>query len=164
MKQLSIIFTLLFALVSGNGILKAAPLTAPADTLDQYFINGQRVEKFDGSQLVGKKIESYGIDTIISPYTHEPVRVHSIVTEGANLPEPSYSIRVVNTSKTDPAFVVDGKQVTKTDFENLNPSEIKSMTVIKNGSQEEVKKYDGWENGVILVETKAGAARGGKKK
>ena len=36
----------------------------------------------------------------------------------------------------------------------MNPSKIKSMTVIKNGTLEEVKKYEGWENGVILIETK----------
>ena len=159
MKKLSLIISLLLAILSSNGILKAAPLRAAADTLDQYYINGQRVEKFDGSQLVGKKIESYTIDKIISPYTHEPVRVHSIVTEGANLPKPSYSIRVYNTSDTDPAFVVDGKQITKKEFEALNPAQIKSMTVVKNGTQEDVKKYEGWENGVILVETKSGTAR-----
>lgn len=154
MKQLSLILSLLFALACGSGILHAAPLTAPPDTLVQYFINGQRVEKFDGSQLVGKKIESYEIEHIISPYTHGPVRVHSIVTEGANLPEPSYSIRVINTTATDPAFVVDGKQITKKEFETLNPAKIKSMTVVKNGTREDVKKYEGWENGVILIETK----------
>ena len=153
MKQLSIIFSLLFALVSGS--LKAAPLTAAPDTLQQYFINGQRVEKFDGSQLVGKTIEAYTIDDIISPYTNSPVRVHSIVTEDANLPKPSPTIRIRKAAdQPDPVFVIDGKQVTKKDFEALNPAQVKSMTVIKNGTQEDVKKYEGWENGVILVETK----------
>ena len=153
MKHLSLILSILFTLVSGS--LKAAPPTAAPDTLQQYFINGQRVEKFDGSQLVGKKIESYEIDDIISPYTHSPVRVHSIVTKGANLPKPSSTIQIRRTSdQPDPAFVIDGKQVTKKDFEALNPAQIKSMTVIKNGTQEDVRKYAGWENGVILVETK----------
>ena len=152
MKQLSLILSLLLALVCGS--LKAAPLTAPPDTLVQYYINGQRVEKFDGSQLVGRQIKSYEIDDIISPYTHGPVRIHSIVTEDANLPEPSKQIRFRTTQQTDPVFVIDGKQVTKKEFEALNPAKIKSMTVIKNGAQEEVKKYDGWENGVILVVTK----------
>ena len=151
MKQLSLIF--LFAFVCGS--LKAAPLTAAPDTLQQYFINGQRIEKFDGSQLVGKTVEAYTIDDIISPYTNSPVRVHSIVTEDANLPKPSSTIQIRKASgQPDPVFVVDGKQVTKKDFEALNPTQIKSMTVVKNGSQEYVKKYAGWENGVILVETK----------
>ena len=153
MKQLSLLLSLLSVLVCGS--LKAAPLTALSDTLVQYFINGQRVEKFDGSQLVGKTIEAYTIDDIISPYTHEPVRVHSIVTEDAHLPKPSSTIQFRKAgAQADPVFVIDGKQVTKKDFEALNPMQVKSMTVIKNGSLEEVKKYEGWENGVILVETK----------
>ena len=153
MKHLSLILSLLFVLVSGS--MKAAPLTAAPDTLQQYFINGQRVEKFDGSQLVGKTIEAYTIDEFISPYTNSPVRVHSIVTEDANLPKPSSAIQIRKASaQPDPVFVIDGKQVTKKEFENMNPAQIKSMTVIKNGTLEEVKKYEGWENGVILVETK----------
>ena len=152
MKQLSLFLSLLFALVGGN--LNAASLTAPSDTLVQYFINGQRIEKFDGSQLLGKQIKSYEIDDIISPYTHGHVRIHSIVTEDANLPEPSQQIRIRTTQQVDPAFVIDGKQVTKKEFEALNPVKIESMTVVKNGVQEEVKKYAGWENGVILVVTK----------
>lgn len=153
MKQISLILSLLSVLVCGS--LKAAPLTAAPDTLVQYFVNGQRVEKFDGSQLVGKTIEAYTIDDIISPYTNSPVRVHSIVTEDANLPKPSSTIQIRKASgQPDPVFVVDGKQITKKEFETLNPAQIKSMTVIKNGSLEEVKKYDGWENGVILIETK----------
>ena len=153
MKKIIFILSLLSVLVCGS--LKAAPLTAAPDTLQQYFINGQRVEKFDGSQLVGKTVEAYTIDDIISPYTNSPVRVHSIVTEDANLPKPSSTIQIRKSSgQPDPAFVVDGKQVTKKDFEALNPTKIKSMTVIKNGAQEDVKKYAGWENGVILIETK----------
>ena len=153
MKHLSIILSLLLALVSGN--LKAASLTAAPDTLQQYFINGQRVEKFDGSQLVGKTIEAYTIDDIISPYTNSPVRVHSIVTEGSNLPKPSSTIEIRKASgQPDPVFVIDGKRVTRKEFENMNPAQIKSMTVVKNGTQEDVKKYEGWENGVILIETK----------
>ena len=152
MKQLSITLFLLFALFCGT--LKAAPLTAPPDTVIQYFVNGQRVEKFDGSQLVGKTIEAYTIDDIISPYTHGPVRVHSIVTEDAGLPKPSNQIRIRTTQQADPVFVVDGKQIPKKEFEALNPAKIKSMTVIKNGTLEEVKKYEGWENGVILIITK----------
>ena len=153
MKQISLILSLLSVLVCGS--LKAAPLTAPSDTLVQYFINGQRVEKFDGSQLVGKTIEAYTIDEFISPYTNSPVRVHSIVTEDAHLPKPSSAIQFRKAeAQPDPVFVIDGKQVTKKEFEALMPAKIKSMTVIKNGSLEEVKKYEGWENGVILVVTK----------
>ena len=79
------------------------------------------------------------------------------MTEDANLPKPSSAIQMRKAQgQPDPVFVVDGKQITKKEFETLNPAQIQSMTVIKNGTLEEVKKYDGWENGVILIETKKG--------
>ena len=163
MKQLSLIISLLFALLSG-GILHAAPLTAPADTLDHYVINGQSADRFDGSQLVGKTIVSYEI-TLINHPTRGLVRIHEILTEGVSLPPASFRVRVQDPSQqNDPAYVIDGKQVSKKDFEALTPADIKSITVVKNGTMEDVKKYDGWENGVILVETKAGSGRDGKKK
>ena len=157
MKQLTLIISLLFALVSGNGILKATPLTAPADTLVRYYINGQLVDHFDGSQLMGKTITSYQIERFNHP-EQGPVRVHNIQTSDAPQPpqssQPTIRIRTVgDAQQADPVIVIDGKQVTKKEFEALDPTRIKSMTVIKNGSQEEVKKYKGWENGVILVET-----------
>lgn len=163
MKHLSLIISFLFALVSGNGILKAAPLTAAVDTLNYYVINGQPVDKFDGSQVEGKKIVSYDI-TIITPPNQGPVRVHEITTEGYTHPEFSFKIRPTGASDlVDPVYVIDGKRASKKEFEKLNPTEVKSITVIKNGSQEEVKKYEGWENGVILVETFTASSRGRKK-
>ena len=147
MKQFSLIISVLFAFVCGNGILKAAPLTAAADTLDHYAINGQPVSRFDGSQLVGRKIVSYEISLINHP-TKGPIRIHEIRTEGI-------SVRSTSAAGSDePVYVIDGKKATKKQFERLNPAAVKSITVVKNGSQEEVKQYPGWENGVILVETK----------
>ena len=145
MKQFSLIISLLTALVCGN--LKAAPFTEPADTLDHYSINGQPIDKFDGSLLVGKKIVSYEI-TLINHPTKGPVRIHEIRTEGISVRSTSAA------GSEEPVYVIDGKQATKKQFERLSPSAIKSITVVKNGSQKEVKQYPGWENGVILVETK----------
>ena len=163
MKRLFLILSFLFALVAGNGILKAAPLTATADTTNYYVINGQPVDKFDGSQLEGKTIVSYDI-TIITPPDKGAVRVHEILTEGYSHPPVSVQIRpTYSDDQVDPVYVIDGKPVSKKDFEQLNPAEIKSMTVVKNGSMEEVKKYEGWENGVILVETSNASSRGRKK-
>ena len=145
MKQFSLIISLLSVLVCGN--LTAAPFTAPLDTLDHYSINGQPVKRFDGSLLVGKKIVSYDI-TLINHPTKGPVRIHEIRTEGL-------SVRSTSPAGSDePVYVIDGKQATKKQFERLNPAAVKSITVVKNGSQEEVKQFPGWENGVILVETK----------
>jgi TonB-dependent SusC/RagA subfamily outer membrane receptor len=139
MKPLSILLSFIFAGIGLGGILQAAPLTEPLDTLDHYIIDSKPVERFDGMLLEGRKIVSYKISTYNSA-VDGTIRIHYIQTEGA--PKPA-----------DPAYVIDGKQVSKRKFEQLNPSHIKRMTVIKNDSPE-ARKYEGWENGVILVETK----------
>lgn len=66
------------------------------------------------------------------------LRVHTIITEALF------------------AYVIDGKQVPKSVFEQLDPNGINSITVIKDGSRDDIdiKGYIGWENGVVLVETK----------
>ena len=153
MKKITFILSFLSVLVCGS--LKAAPLTAALDTLDHYAINGEPVDKFNGSQLVGKRITSYEI-TLINHPTKGPVRIHEIWTEG-NVGHPTRSKIMMRLDPQNPppgpAYVIDGKQVSVVEFEQLRPSDIKNMTIIKNGSQEDVKKYAGWENGVILIET-----------
>ena len=144
MKQLYLTITLLLALVCGSGVLQAAPL-AVADTLNHYVIDNQSIRQFDGSMLVGKTIASYQITTVANG--KDVIRIHEINTEGGR---PAFQASLTY----DPAYVLDGKQIQKAEFEKLNPDAIKSMSVIKDGSREDVKKYVGWENGVILIETK----------
>ena len=142
MKQFAYILSLLLALAGSHGSLKAVPLAIGQDTVThyRYIIDEKTVQQFDGSQLVGKKILSYRISTIQSP-SKGTIWVHDIRTDG-------------KAQSDEPVYIIDGKQVSKRKFENLSPSGIKSITVIKNGSLEEVRQYPGWENGVILVETK----------
>lgn len=143
MKQLYLTITLLLALVCGSGILQAAPLAA-ADTLNHYVIDNQSIRQFDGSMLVGKTIVSYQISTVSNG--KDVLKIHDIQTEeGRSAYQASLTY--------DPVYVLDGKQIQKAEFEKLNPDAIKSMSVIKDG-REDVKKYAGWENGVILIETK----------
>ena len=148
MKHFSLILIALLAFAGSNGLLKAAPVPAAPDTLDHYIIDNQQVAQFDGSQLVGKKVDRYRITTLVSD--GNVIRIHDIQTEGAG----NLSIRVVSAQPADPAYVIDGKQVSKEVFEQLKPSRIHSVEVVKSGSREDVKKYAGWENGVILVTTK----------
>ena len=164
MKKITLILSLLFAFTCGNGLLLAAPLTEAADTLDQYNINGQLLDHFDGTALLGKTITAYEMSIINHP-DKGPVRIHVIHFNFAQEPagQPRIVIRPSGTSLPPaPAYVIDGKQVSAAEFEQLRPADIKNMTVISNGSQEEVKKYEGWENGVILVETKSGSSQGKK--
>ena len=92
----------------------------------------------------------HGVAERFAQTVHIVIRIHDIQTEGAG----NLSIRVVSAQPADPAYVVDGKQVSKEVFEQLKPSRIHSVEVVKSGSREDVKNYGGWENGVILVTTK----------
>ena len=69
MKHLYLL-TLLAALVCGSGILRAEPLMEPADTVNHYVIDNQSIRNFDGSQLIGKKIVSYQVTTVV---THQNI-------------------------------------------------------------------------------------------
>jgi len=140
MKQFYLILTVLFTAVCSQ--LQAAPLTAPADTLNGYSIDGKFVAHFDGSQLVGKTIASYQILSYTDHLTGVVVRMHDIRTERHEPVRPA------------PAYVIDGVQVTAEQFGTLRTSDIQNMTVIKNDTGEGIKQYAGWENGVILIETK----------
>ena len=140
MKRLNTVIALLAFASCSFGTLCAAQPYAALDTLNQYVIDNVAVDFFDGSQLEGKQIASYKLSTVVSS-PDEVILIHNIRTKNA-------------TKQADPIYVIDGKKVSKRKFENLNPAGIKSITVIKNGSIEEVKQYPGWENGVILVETK----------
>ena len=143
MKHLTLILALLITQSVGGMIMQAAP-TSVADTLHQYVIDRKVVKNFDGSQLEGKKITSYRVSTVLSD--GNIIKVHTIVTE-------------VNVD--DYAYVIDGKQVPKSVFEQLDANGIKNITVIKDGSRDDidVRGYIGWENGVVLVETKKDGSR-----
>ena len=148
MKHFYLILIVMLALAGSHVLVNATPVPVAPDTLNHYVIDNQPIEQFDGSQLVGKIVVGYRITTVVS--ASNVIRIHDIRTEGAD----TRSVRVVSTQPADPAYVVDGKQVSKDEFERLNPSRIHSVMVIKNGSREDVKQYVGWENGVILVTTK----------
>lgn len=139
MKTLFILLSLLGIAMPGSVTATAAVRPANSDTIVQYIVDYQKVDDFDGSLLLGKQVSSYLVDTVIS--AGNVILRHNIVTEGAK--------------PANPVIVIDGKVSTKRKFEKLDPASIESITVIKKGSVEAVKKYPGWENGVILVETKA---------
>ena len=141
MKKIAWTLSLLLAFCCGGRTLHAASFTAALDTLNQYIVDGRQVNQFDGTQLEGRNVVSYRILTYSSP-SKGIILVHDIQTEEGISQSP------------DPAYVIDGRQVTKKQFESLIPSHIKSITVVKNGSENDYGQYSGWKNGVILVETK----------
>ena len=166
--------------------LNAAPLSAPADTIIAYAIDGQKIEHFDGSQLVGKKIAAYEIIKLDA--MEGPTILHSILTEEGAIKSDlvvingvkheedasfklngAITIRSVDPSYSldDIVYVLDGKVITADDFKKLDPRGIESITVLKDAPAEPVLqslrdqgKYQGDVNpagGVIVVTTKKGS-------
>ena len=140
-----------------------------------YVIDGLQVENFDGSQLVGKTIINYSIDS-----EHN---LHSIITSELTGREDVKSVKVLSTSKViksgesvntgattdviraeagEIVYVLDGKIVTYSEIQSMPSSKIDSLTVIKDKenstfqkiSEEYMKTYKTTPKCAILITTK----------
>ena len=161
------ILSALCAIALGTG-----NISATTDTVNVYTVDYQQVKNFDGSQLVGKKIESYNIATIDALEPGKVVKVHSIITDAAPVnkegdPQVIYSgqisseeasIKVVQVNPNDlpPVFIVDGEVVSKDYIEKINPKNISSMEVLKGSSASIVPEKYGIPapSGAVIIHTK----------
>ncbi len=135
-------------------VLSVASVNAQAPRKTIYVIDGKQVENFDGSQLVGKTIINYSIDS-----THN---LHSIITSDLTEGKEVKSVKVLSTtnvSRTDKPltsgvttdvihaeadeiiYVLDGKIVPYSDIEPMSSSKIDAITVIKDKENATFKKY-----------------------
>ena len=135
---------------------------------NHYFIDGKRVENFDGSQLVGKTVKHYDLKRL------EHVIIHNIFTtddwvkiEGTNS---ATTVRVLSaeeaaaqgipltpgsmkTSMRNPLIIVDGQEFTGNIYSDIGIDNIKSMNVY-DADSEVAKSYgDKGKNGVIKIFT-----------
>lgn len=142
-------------------------LTASAQE-NHYFIDGKRIENFDGSQLVGKTVKHYDLKRL------EHVIIHNIFTtddwvkiEGTNS---ATTVRVLSaeevaaqgipltpgsmkTSMRNPLIFVDGQEFTGNIYSDIGTDNIKSMNVY-DADSEVAKSYgDKGKNGVIKIFT-----------
>lgn len=137
--------TMFLSAVCALGV-NTSVVTAPADTLDKYIINGEKVEKFDGSLLVGKTISDYKVTVTSGNAAGDAVRVHLIRTDGQK-------IKAVG-SATFTVYIIDGKKRDKAALNRIKAEAIASMTVYKPGSKEAVRLSGDDNVTVIEVVTK----------
>ena len=153
----TLLITALFAsMVGSNGI------TAQADTINRYMVDGKVVYNFDGSQLENRMILSYDIK--VAPETQGKengtiVRTHEIKTADGTLKydatkvdagEAHVSIRYTDPTQEKPLVLVDDKEFSSID--DIDPADIKSMTVLKDKAAIELYGEKG-KNGVVLIDT-----------
>ncbi len=132
-------------------------ITAKTSKEAVYVINGAKVENFDGSQLVGKTIVHYSVDTATN--------VHNIVTSDVAEGKTVKNVKVIMADaipqeyvKADNAnanvsvktevvkadeiiYIVNGKAVTEADVKSLSSQNIVSMEVIKDKNNADYVKY-----------------------
>ena len=65
----------------------------------------------------------------------------------------SNNMVIKTNSGKDPIYIVKGKVLSKDEFEEINPKQIKSVTVLK-GEKAEAKYGDEGKNGVVIIEKK----------
>lgn len=141
-----------------------------ADTTRVYYINGERIDRFDGSQLVGALVESYAITHQNNPATPgSVVEKHDIETKVKVITIDKSKVDTTNNVAgsdkkiqyiDDPVFIIDGKKYSKEEVKKVypkfvNPKTIKHVTVLKKGGEGALKLDNGGEqHSYIVIETK----------
>ena len=157
----SILFSV-FCLIACMGT-KAAE---SADTTRVYYINGERIDRFDGSQLVGALVESYAITHQNNPATPGAViEKHDIETKVKVITIDKSKVDTTNNVAgsgrkiqylDDLVFIIDGKKYSKEEVKKVYPKlTIKHVTVLKKGGEGALKLDNGGEqHSYIVIETK----------
>lgn len=152
--------TIIFMLLA---VLAVATMSAQEATKNIYIIDGEHVENFDGSQLTGKTIESYSIDTkhdinvhVISTSSNKPEREVKVLSSSRviladSLTQPyaeayTKALKVDNTnvqrlSAGEAIFVLNEKVVPLSEITKIASSSIISMEVIKDTNNPDYIKY-----------------------
>ena len=167
-----LLISALFASLAGSN-----EFAAQTDTINRYVIDGQTITAFDGSQLVSKIITKYDInykttpDAIIKEHNITTndlapgsifIRTSSntIIPEGASFSSSTYKSNGFSVEELEGVFKGDEKPLLVVDdevftgnIEDINPENVKSMTVLKGKAAETVFGEKG-KNGVIDIKTK----------
>lgn len=135
-------------------------LQEEANTLDELVVIGygvQKVSKISGAiSRVGKK----AIETLSPVRAEEALQGTAsgvnVISGGSPGATPTVIIRGVSSNTgNSPLVVVDGVTQTLEDLNALNPSDIESITVLKDAALTAIYGVKGG-NGVIVVKTKSG--------
>lgn len=166
--------TILFLLFA---VLSVANMCAQNSQKVLYVIDGKHIENFDGSQLKGKTIISYVIshpgrvydihDIRTTEYSKGAVNdsVKTIVTDSFSQPyveayakASDASTKTVQVTGKEIIYVVDTKIVSQSEIEKMSPSQIDSMTIIKDKTNSDYIKYSkearSEPTGIIIIKTK----------
>ncbi len=146
--------------VTGSGAADIQLEESSATSLGEVVVVGygtQRVTKVSGAIST---IKAADIDKLKPVRTEEALQGRAsgvnVIQGGSPGSRPTVLIRgIPSFSGTDPIVVIDGVPQTLTDFNAINPSDIESVSVLKDASATAIYGVKGG-NGVIVVTTKSG--------
>ena len=125
--------------------------TAQKVTVNKYSIDGEPVYDFNGSQLNGKTIDRYRIDTMPPLDENKVIVIHQILTTDFKRPDgPSLKVRV-EPGGSMPLTIVDGVESAVMPA----PEEINSVEVLKPNSPEAARYGEKGKNGILVITTKS---------
>ena len=117
----------------------------------------QKTEKITGSISTLKSTDIEKADAVrIEDAIQGRVSGVEIIQSGSPGVTPTVLIRgVPSYTGSDPLVVIDGVEQTLADFNSLNPSDVESVSILKDAASTAIYGINGG-NGVILVTTKSG--------
>ena len=162
-------FTTLFVSIlcafTPSAVISIEAISAASDTTRYYFIDYERIDAsdFNGSQLVGKKIVAYTVDTVktvtvnddlsIQPGGDRVVIMHNIRTEEGQKQPDNLGGHIVNLQKEEPLYIVDDEVVAAEEVKKMDMQSIESMSVLK-GPQAIAQYGQAAKYGAVIIQTK----------
>ena len=119
----------------------AENIMAPADTLVKYVIDGNKVENFNGTQLIGKTVSAYDIMVATNHNDGSVTKIHLIKTSSdSEIGATSESAGILSKHfpKDNVVYILNGEMTDRAKFSaamgNLPAEKIKLMQIHKAGS------------------------------
>ena len=125
--------------------------TAQKVTVNKYSIDGEPVYDFNGSQLNGKTIDRYRIDTMPPLDENKVIVIHQILTTDFKRPDGPSAKIYVEPGGSMPLTIVDGVESAVMP----TPEEINSVEVLKSNSPEAARYGEKGKNGIVVITTKS---------
>lgn len=101
-----------------------------------YIIDGEKSALFDGSQLEGKIIKKYTIDTDTTKVPKASINTTHRITTTTEQPIRLQGLKNASQNKKqETIYILNGKKVSKTEIEKFPKSNISNIVVLKGGTK-----------------------------
>ena len=155
--------TILFSLLCAFAPTEV--VSAASDTTTFYFIDYEKIDAadFNGSQLVGKKIVAYTVDTIKAVSVNDDLLIrqgedrviimHHIETEEGPKQPDKMENHIIYLQNQEPLYVVDGVVVAAKEVKKMDMQTVESISILK-GPRAVGKYGPAATYGAVIIQTK----------